>query len=74
MMLTVKVAKNVYQMTEKEAAGLLQIASEYVSCGIYAIRKGIYIELRNQPMTRTQIKKARNEYRKQGVKVYANGL
>ena len=74
MMLTVKVAKNLYQMTEKEAAGLLKIASEYVSCGIYAIRKGSYIELRNQPMTRTQIKKTRKEYRKQGVRVYANGL
>ena len=61
-------------MTEKEAQGLLKIASEQVSEGIYAIRKNDYIELRNQPMSRTQIKKTRNEYRKRGVKIYANGL
>ena len=71
---TVKVAKRIYEMTEEEARGLLRIASDNVRCGIYAIRKGNYIELHSDPMTRTQIKKARNEYRKQGVKVYANGL
>lgn len=61
-------------MTEREAAGLLEIASEKVPFGIYALRIGTHIELRNDRMTRTQLKKAKQDCRRRGVKVYANGL
>lgn len=62
-------------MTEKQVKALLELASEKVPCGIYAIRKGAgYYEMKNAPMTRTQLKKARNDYRRAGIKVYCNGL
>ena len=74
-MATVVIAKRVYQMTDKQAKALLDLASEKVPCGIYAIRKGPdYYEMRNEPLTRTQLKKARNAYRASGIKVYCNGL
>ena len=62
-------------MPRKQARNLLNIASEQVPCGIYAIEmvdKG-YIELLNLPMTSAEIEKKRKEYGKQGFKVYANG-
>ena len=74
-MATVVIAKRVYQMTDNQVRGLLDLASEKVPCGIYAIRKGAdYYEMRNEPLTRTQLKKARNAYRSAGMKVYCNGL
>lgn len=62
-------------MTEQQKNGLLKLASEQVPCGIYAIRKGKdYYELRNEPMSVTQMKRARRGYKRSGVKVYCNGL
>ena len=61
-------------MPTKEAKGLLKVASEQVTCGIYAIEhigKG-YIELMNEPMSKAQVKQKRKEYGKAGIKVYAN--
>lgn len=61
-------------MPTKEAKGLLKVASEQVTCGIYAIEhigKG-YIELMNEPMSKAQVKQKRKEYGKAGVKIYAN--
>lgn len=61
-------------MTTKEAKGLLKVASEQVTCGIYAIEhigKG-YIELMNLPMSPKQVKQKRKEYGKAGIKVYSN--
>lgn len=61
-------------MPTKEAKGLLKVASEQVTCGIYAVEmigKG-YIELMNMPLTPKEIKKAVKQYGKQGMKVYAN--
>ncbi len=61
-------------MPTKEAKGLLKVASEQVTCGIYAIEhigKG-YIELMNLPMSKAQVKQKRKEYGKAGIKVYAN--
>ena len=73
-MITVKVAKRLYQMPEEKAEQLLKLAAGYVKLGIYAVRKKDYIELRNDPMTKTQIKEARRHYKKLGFKVYANGI
>lgn len=63
-------------MTPEQAKEILTLASEKVPFGIYAVRKGIdYYELKNDSFTsRTQLKQARNEYRKRGLKVLCNGL
>lgn len=51
------------------------MASELVPCGVYAVEKGDYAELRNDPCaSRTQLKEARRTWKAQGFKVYANGL
>ena len=42
----VKVANRMYRMSEKEYRGLLQVASEQVPLGIYAVEKKDYAELR----------------------------
>lgn len=60
-------------MTEKEAKGLLRTASSFVPSGVYAVRKGgDYYELRNEPMSASQVKRFRKDCAKQGIKVYAN--
>lgn len=63
-------------MTEKRKDSLLALASEQVPRGIYAIQKGKdYIELRNDKMSSvTQIKRAKQTYKRAGIKVYCNGL
>lgn len=74
-MATVVIAHRVYQMTDKQVKALLELASEKVPCGIYAIRKGVdYYEMKNAPMTKTQLKKKRKECRGAGIKVYCNGI
>ncbi|MCD7829023.1 MAG: hypothetical protein LUG58_01130 [Clostridiales bacterium] len=51
------------------------MASELVPCGVYAVEKGDYAELRNDPCSsRTQLKQRRRMWKAQGFKVYANGL
>ena len=42
----VKVMNRLYQMSQKEYQGLLQVAKEQVPLGIYAIEKQGYAELR----------------------------
>lgn len=63
-------------MTEKQVKGLLELASEKVPFGVYAIRKGPdYYEMMNRPVgSRTQLKQIRNEYRRAGIRVYCNGI
>lgn len=70
----VMVANRSYQMSKKEYQGLLQIASEQVPFGIYAVEKQGYAELRCDRCTSiTQLKKRIAGFKKQGFKVYANG-
>lgn len=70
----VKVAKKTYRMSHKEYQGLLEIASEQVPKGIYALEKGNYAELRADHCTSTtQIKNLTRQFKSQGFKVYANG-
>ncbi|NBH61580.1 hypothetical protein D1155_07955 [Anaerotruncus sp. 80] len=70
----VKVANNLYQMSQKEYQGLLQIASEQVSFGIYAIEKKGYAELCNYKCESiTELKKLKRNLRSQGFKVRYNG-
>ena len=61
-------------MNQKEFAGLLDIASEQVPFGIYAIEKKDYAELRaDHCKSITQLKALKRQFRAQGYKVYSNG-
>ena len=74
-MAKVLLGKKTYQMTKEEAKGLLKIAGEAVPFGIYGLEKAGYIELRNDhPQSITKLKALIREYKRQGFKVYANGV
>lgn len=63
-----------YRMSRKEYQGLLKVASEQVSFGIYAIEKGNYAEFRNDKcQSVTKLKEMTRAYKQQGFKVLANG-
>lgn len=63
-----------YRMSRKEYQGLLKVASEQVSFGIYAIEKGDYAELRcDKCQSITKLKELIRAYKQQGFKVLANG-
>lgn len=60
-------------MGKTEYRKLLQIASEQVPFGIYAIEKSDYAELRNDRcVSITQLKSLIRKFSSQGFKVYAN--
>ena len=61
-------------MSQKEYLRMLELASEQVSFGVYAVEKGDYAELRNDRCgSMTQLKSLIRQFRAQGFKVYANG-
>lgn len=63
-----------YQMNRKEYQGLLQVASDQVPFGIYAIEKSDYAELRcDKCSSITQLKELTRQFRSQGFKVHSNG-
>lgn len=64
-----------YQMNQKEYQGLLNIASEQIPFGIYAVEKKDYAELRcDKCRSITQLKSMVRNFKSQGFKVMANGL
>lgn len=64
----------VYRMGQEEYRGLLEVASEQVPFGIYAVEKKNYAELRcDRCKSITQLKELVRKFREQGYKVYANG-
>ena len=64
----------IYQMNQQEFQGLLQVASEQVHFGIYAIEKQGYAELRcDRCKSITQLKRFVQQFKSQGFKVYVNG-
>ncbi len=63
-----------YQMGTKEYQGLLQMASDQVPFGIYAIEKQDYAELRADKCSSiTQLKNLVRQFKAQGFKVHSNG-
>lgn len=63
-----------YRMSRKEYQGLLQVASEQVPFGIYAVEKNGYAELLNcRCKSITQLKSLTREYKAKGFKVMSNG-
>lgn len=70
----VVVNNRTYLMNQKEYEGLLQIASEQVLLGVYAIEKKGYAELRcDRCQSVTQLKELIRNFKGQGFKVHANG-
>ena len=62
-----------YQMNQEEYQGLLQVASEQVSFGIYAIEKQQYAELRcDKCSSMTQLKELTRQFKARGYRVYSN--
>ena len=71
----VLVGKRTYRMNRKEYRGILEVASEQVPFGIYAIEKNDYAELRvDRCKSITQLKALKRQFRANGYKVYANGV
>ncbi len=62
-------------MSRDKFQNLLQIASEQVPLGVYAVKKGDYAELKNNICkSKTQLRQMIKAYKQQGFKVYFNGL
>lgn len=73
--LRVKIMNRVWEMSRRQFQGLLQMASEQVPFGVYAVEKGGYAELLNLKCTsKRQLKQAKREWNAQGFRVYVNGL
>lgn len=69
----VEVMNRVYRMSRKEYEGLLEIASEQVPFGIYAVERQDYAQLRRDKCESiTQLKKQIRGFKGQGFRVYAN--
>lgn len=64
----------VYRMSRKEYQGLLKVAKEQVSFGIYAVEKQDYAELRRDVCeSMSKMKELTRQFRQQGFKVLSNG-
>ena len=69
----VKVGNRMYGMTRREYEGLLVVAGEQVPCGVFAVEKGSYAELRRDICkSQTQLKAMIRLFKSQGFKVYSN--
>lgn len=63
----------VYRMSRKEYQGLLEVASEQVPFGIYALEKEGYAELRHDRCESiTQLKSLSREFKSWGFRVLSN--
>lgn len=70
----VVVMNHSYQMSREKYLGLLNVASEQVPFGIYAIEKPGYAELRcDHCKSISQLKELTRKFKAQGFKVLANG-
>lgn len=70
----VKVNNRIYRMNREEYQGLLKIAKEQVTQGIYAIEREDYAELRcDHCDSITKLKELTRQFKSQGFKVLSNG-
>lgn len=61
-------------MSRKEYQELLEVASEQIPFGVYAIEKKDYAELRcDKCGSATQLKNLMRQFKAAGYKIYANG-
>ena len=73
-MITVAIGKRRYRCNQERAADLLSKASKRVRQGVYAIEDlgSGFIQIVDIPMSVTQIKRMRREYKRRGARIYAN--
>lgn len=72
--MVILIGKRTYQMNRIQYKKFLEMASEYVKKGVYAIEKSGYAELRcDNCKSTTQLKALVRQYKQQGYKVHANG-
>ena len=70
----VRIKNKQYSMGRTQLKGVLQIASENVKLGIYAVERKNQVELLNiSCKSKSEVKRLKETYKKQGFKVYANG-
>lgn len=68
------VNKSIYEMGRKEYRGVLKVASQQITHGIYAVEKDGFCELRKDTFdSKEELKKAVAEYVAKGFKVHWNG-
>lgn len=68
------VKNNIYQLNKEQKNRILELVSNYVPYGVYAVEKGGIVELKDDVcVSGNELKKLVNEYRKLGFKVYYNG-
>lgn len=67
----VLVSNSLYEMGRKEYRGVLKVASQQITCGIYAVEKDGICELRKDTFdNKDGLKKAVAEYVEKGFKVH----
>lgn len=60
-------------MGRTQIKAVLQVASENVKFGIYAVERKKQVEMLNIPCkSRSELKRLKDTYKRQGFKVYAN--
>ena len=70
----VLINRNVYEVGRKAFRSILDIASESVSRGIYAVDKDGFCEMKKETFrTQEEMNKKIAEYQKYGFRVYFNG-
>lgn len=69
----VSVNNSLYEMGRKEYRDALKVASQQIQCGIYAVEKDGFCELRKDKFdSKEELKKAVAEYVAKGFKVHYN--
>lgn len=69
----VLVNNSLYEMGRKEYRGVLKVASQQIQCGIYAVEKDGFCELRKDTFdSKKELRKAVVEYEAKGFKVHYN--
>ncbi len=71
--LKVIIGNHVYDMTRKQSDGVLKVASEQISCGIYAVEKDGIIELKKEKCrTKAKLQTLIRMFESKGFHVYYN--
>ena len=72
--MVVIIGKKVWRMSREEYESLLELGSEQVPFGVYAVEKNGEAEIRlDHCKSVTQLKTLIRQFKAQGYKVYANG-
>lgn len=69
----VVINNSTYEMNRTSYEKILDTASKFVSCGVYAVEKDDFAELKKDKCkSAAELKKIVSEYKEKGFKVYCN--